>query len=71
MVGCIYLPIQGTHVDRVQECYEKLGLDISKFQSKGRIILLGDFSACVGKGWDSDDIVGSMDKTSAIVMVAN
>ena len=27
-VGCIYLPIQGTHVDRVQECYEKLILYI-------------------------------------------
>ena len=57
-VGCIYLPIQGTHVDRVQDCYEKLSLDISRFQSKGRIILLGDFNACVGKGLDSDDVVG-------------
>ena len=57
-VGCIYLPIQGTHVDRVQECYEKLSLDISRFQSKGRIILLGDFNARVGKGLDSDDVVG-------------
>ena len=27
-VGCIYLPIQGTHVDCVQECYEKLILYI-------------------------------------------
>ena len=41
--GCIYLPIQDTHVDCVQECYEKLILDISRFQSQGRIILLGDF----------------------------
>ena len=55
---CIYLPIQGTHVDRVQECYEKLSLDISRFRNKGRIILLGDFNARVGKGLDSDDIVG-------------
>ena len=57
-VGCIYLPIQGTHVDCVQECYEKLSLDISRFQSKGRIILLGDFNARVGKGLDYDDVVG-------------
>ena len=56
-VGCIYLPIQGTHVDRVQECCEKVSLDISRFQSKGRIILLGDFNAHVGKGLDSDDVV--------------
>ena len=52
----IYL-IQGTHVDCVQECYENLSLD-SRFQSKGRIILLGDFNARVGKGLDSDDVVG-------------
>ena len=57
-VGCIYLPIQGTHVDRVQECYEKLSLDIDRFQSKGRIILLGDFNARIDKGLDSDDVVG-------------
>ena len=45
-VGCIYLPIpQGTHVNRVQECYETFGHDISRFQSKGRIILLSDFNA--------------------------
>ena len=57
-VGCIYLPIQGTHVDRVHKCYEKLSLDISRFQSKSRIILLGDFNAHVGKGLDPDDVLG-------------
>ena len=57
-VGCIYLPTQGTHVDHVQECYEKLSLDISRFQSKGRIILLGDFNAHVGEGLDFNNIVG-------------
>ena len=40
----------------MQECYEKLSLDISRFQSKGRNILLGDFNARVGKGLDSDDV---------------
>ena len=39
-VGFIYLPIQDTHVDHVEECYEKLILDISRFQSKGRIMYL-------------------------------
>ena len=42
----------------LQECYEKVNLDISRFQSKGRIILQGDFNARVGKGLDSDDVVG-------------
>ena len=37
---------------------ECLRLDISRFQSKGRIILLGDFNAREGKGLDSDDTVG-------------
>ena len=57
MLAVFYLPIQGAHVDCVQGCYEKLSLDISRFQSKGRIILLGDFNAHVGKGLDSEDIV--------------
>ena len=58
-IGCIYLPIQGTYVNHVEECYEKLSVDISRFKSKGRVVLLGDFNARVGKGLDSDDVVGS------------
>ena len=57
-IGCIYLPIQGTCVNHVEECYEKLSVDISRFKSKGRVVLLGDFNARVGKGLDSDDVVG-------------
>ena len=34
-----------------------LAVFIYRFQSKGRIILLGDFNARVGKGFDSDDVV--------------
>ena len=34
-------------------------VDISRFKSKGRVVLLGDFNARVGKGLDSDDVVGS------------
>ena len=28
-IGCIYLPIQGTCVNHVEECYEKLSVDLS------------------------------------------
>ena len=41
-----------------EECYEKLSVDISRFKNKGRVVLLGDFNAHVGKGLDSDDVVG-------------
>ena len=58
-IGCIYLPIQGTCVNHAEEYYEKLSVDISRFKIKGRVVLLGDFNACVGKGLDSDDVVGS------------
>ena len=58
-IGCIYLPIQGTYINHVEECYENLSVDISRFKSKGRVVLLGDFNAHVGKGLDSDDVVGS------------
>ena len=55
---CIYLPIQGTYINHVEECYENLSVDISRFKSKGRVVLLGDFNARVGKGLYSDDVVG-------------
>ena len=58
-IGCIYLPIQGTYINHVEECYEKLSVDIIRFKSKGRVVLVGDFNAHVGKGLDSDDVVGS------------
>ena len=68
-IGCIYLPIQGTCVNHVEECYEKLSVDISRFKSKGRVVLLGDFNARVGKGLDSDDVVGHLERRYVIVMV--
>ena len=46
-------------VNHVEECYEELSVDISRFKSKGRVLLLCDFNARVGKGLDSDDVVGS------------
>ena len=52
------LPIQGTYVNHVEECYEKMSVDISRFKSEGRVVLLDDFNARVGKGLNSDDVVG-------------
>ena len=33
-IGCIYLPIQGTCVNHVEECYEKLSVDIRDLRVK-------------------------------------
>ena len=33
--------------------------DVLEYQQKGRVVLLGDFNARVGKSTDVDDVIGS------------
>ena len=38
--------------------YEQLKEDVLSFKQKGRVVLLGDFNARVGKSVDVDDVIG-------------
>ena len=57
-VGCVYMPTDSASVSFLEECYSKLKEDVLSFREKGRVVLLGDFNARVGKAVDSDDVIG-------------
>ena len=57
-VGCVYMPTQGNIKPTCTDKFNLLQKDIRKFQSKGRVVLVVDFNARVGKGDGVDDVFG-------------
>ena len=51
-IGCVYML---TDSNSVSSIYEQLKEDVLSFKQKGRVVLLGDFNARVGK---SVDVIG-------------
>ena len=52
-IGCVYMPTDSTSVAVLDTCYERLS-----FREKGKVVLLGDLNARVGKAADDDDVIG-------------
>ena len=42
----------------IEDGYERLKEDVLEYQQKGRVVLLGDFNARVGKSTNVDDVIG-------------
>ena len=57
-IGCIYMPTDCSSVSITDSVYEQLKEDVLGFRQKGRVVLLGDFNARVGKSGDIDDVIG-------------
>ena len=57
-IGCVYMPTDCTSSASIEGCYEKLKEDVLSFKEKGRVVLLGDFNARVGKSVEMDDVIG-------------
>ena len=57
-IGCVYMPIQGNIKHVCTDRFNLLEEDISMFQSKRQVLLLGDSNTRVGKGEDVDDVIG-------------
>ena len=57
-ICCVYMPTDSTSVRVSDSSYEKLKEDVLSFKKKGRVVLLGDFNARVGKSVDVDDVIG-------------
>ena len=60
----MYLPTQGNVKHICTDRFNLLEEDICMFQSKGRVLLLGDFNARVGKSNDLDDVIGMFGEAS-------
>ena len=55
---CVYMPTEGSAAAVIEDGYERLKEDVLEYQQKGRVVLLGDFNARVGKSTDVDDVIG-------------
>ena len=57
-IGCVYMPTDSTSVSVMESCFERLKEDVLSFREKGKVVLLGDFNASVGRSAQIDDVVG-------------
>ena len=51
------MPTDSTSAAVLDACYERLKEDVLCFREKGKVVLLGDFNASVGKTEDNDDMI--------------
>ena len=49
------MPTEGSAAAVIEDSYERLKEDVLEYQQKGRVVLLGDFNARVGRSTDVDD----------------
>ena len=72
-VGCVYMPTDSTSVAAVDAGYVRLKEDVLTFRQKGKVVLLGDFNARVGRSVevDHDDVIGMFgeDVCNAVVVI--
>ena len=57
-IGCVYMPTDGSGTATIDDSYNLLKEDVLTFKQKGKIVLLGDFNARVGKSSEVDDVIG-------------
>ena len=57
-VGCVNMPTDSTSVAAVDAGYVRLKEDVLSFRQKGKVVLLGDFNARVGRCVEVDDVIG-------------
>ena len=57
-IGCVYMPTDSASISVVDSCYERLKEDVLSFREKGKVVLLGDFNARVGRSVQIDDEIG-------------
>ena len=52
------MPTDSTSVAAVDAGYVRLKEDVLSFRQKGKVVLLGDFNARVGRSVELDDVIG-------------
>ena len=57
-IGCVYMPTDSASISVVDSCFERLKEDVLSFREKGKVVLLGDFNARVGRSVQIDDVIG-------------
>ena len=62
-IGCVYMPTDSTSVV-MENCYEMLKEDVLRFREKGKVVLLGDLNARVGRSAQIDDVIGMFEENT-------
>ena len=57
-IGCVYIPTDGPGIAIIGDSYDLLKEDVLTFKQKGKVVLLGDFNARVGRSSEVDDVIG-------------
>ena len=57
-IAWVYMPTDSSGVSKIEESDQKLKEDMVGFKQKGRVVILGDFNARVGRSSDVDDVIG-------------
>ena len=57
-VGCVYMHTDSASVAAVDAGCVRLKEDVLYFRQKGKVVLLGDFNARVGRSVELDDVIG-------------
>ena len=63
-IGCVYMPTDSTSISVMDSCSERLKKDVFSFREKGKVVLLGDFNARIGRSAQLDDVVGMFGKNT-------
>ena len=58
VVATKFRDLSNSSVSAIEESYASLKEDVLGFKQKGRVVLLGDFNARVGRSTDVDDVIG-------------
>ena len=67
-IGCVYMPTDSTSVSVMDSCYERLKEDNLVLGRRGKVVLLGDFNARVGRSAQIDDVVGMLGRIHAMLV---
>ena len=59
-IRCVYMPTDSASISVVDSRYEaeRLKEDVLSFREMGKVVLLGDFNARVGRSVQIDDMIG-------------
>ena len=67
-IGCVYMPTDSASISVVDSCYERLKEDVPSFREKGKVVLLGDFNARVGRSVQIDDVMVCLGRICAMLV---
>ena len=61
------MPTDGSRIATIDDSYNLLKEDVLTFKQKGKVVLLGDFNARVGRSSEVDDVIGMFGEMLVVI----